>query len=90
MPLASVQEWRARIGTCWCALGRPIKSQSSRRRREKNCYGCPPPGGGKRVTSQDGPVSVVIMFVLMVIAMLTLWNRILDGFSPVCTSELVN
>ena len=26
MPLASVEEWRARVGSCWCALGRPFKT----------------------------------------------------------------
>ena len=29
MPFASVEDWRARIGSCWCVLGRPFKSKSS-------------------------------------------------------------
>ena len=29
MPLASVEEWRARIGSSWCALGRPFKTNKS-------------------------------------------------------------
>ena len=29
MPLASVEEWRARIGSSWCALGRPFKMRKS-------------------------------------------------------------
>ena len=29
MPLASVKEWRARIGSSWCALGRPFKASKS-------------------------------------------------------------
>ena len=29
MPLASVEEWRARIGSSWCALGRPFKTSKS-------------------------------------------------------------
>ena len=29
MPLASVEEWRARIGSSWCALGRPFKISNS-------------------------------------------------------------
>ena len=29
MPLGSIEEWRARIGTSWCALGRSLKSDSS-------------------------------------------------------------
>ena len=29
MPLASVEEWKARIGSCWCALGRRFKANKS-------------------------------------------------------------
>ena len=29
MPLASVEEWRARIGSCWRALGRLFKASKS-------------------------------------------------------------
>ena len=29
MPLWSNEEWRARIGSCWCALGRPFKTDKS-------------------------------------------------------------
>ena len=29
MPLESIAEWRARIGSSWCALGHPFKSKSS-------------------------------------------------------------
>ena len=28
MPFASVEDWRARIGLCWCALGRPFKTST--------------------------------------------------------------
>ena len=31
MPLWSIAEWRARIGSSWCALGRPFKTKSSLR-----------------------------------------------------------
>ena len=31
MPLASVEEWRARIGSCWCALIRIFKTNKSSR-----------------------------------------------------------
>jgi hypothetical protein len=29
MPLASIEEWRARIGSCWYTLGRPFKTRKS-------------------------------------------------------------
>ena len=29
MPLWNNEEWRARIGSCWCVLGGPGKSKSS-------------------------------------------------------------
>ena len=30
MPLWSNEEWRARIGSCWCALGRPFNTRFTR------------------------------------------------------------
>ena len=30
MPFGSIEEWRACIGTSWCALGRPVKKRSCR------------------------------------------------------------
>ena len=33
MPLCSIEEWRARIGSCWCALGCPTKKMVSKRLR---------------------------------------------------------
>ena len=32
MPLWSVEEWRARIGSSWCALGRPYHTMFTRNR----------------------------------------------------------
>ena len=29
MPLASVEDWRARIGSCWCVLSRPFNTGKS-------------------------------------------------------------
>ena len=89
MPLWSVQEWRARIGTSWCALGRPVRSKSSRH-RGSNCFRSPPPGGGKRAKSHDhhGAVSVVIMTTLLIGAILTLWHFVLAGTCQVFISEL--
>lgn len=33
MPLCSIEEWRARIGSCWCALGRPVEKKASNQLR---------------------------------------------------------
>ena len=88
MPLWSVQEWRARIGTSWCALGRPVRSKSSCR-KGGSCSRSPPPGGGKRAKSLDhhGAVSVVIMIALLLGAILTLWHLVLPGTCQVFISK---
>ena len=45
MPLWSVEEWRARIGSSWAALGRPVGCSSHcKQRRHYVC--CPLSGGG--------------------------------------------
>ena len=78
MPLESIQEWRARIGSSWCALGRPMKSKSPHgTRRPKRCRSG---GGGMLSCVQDHPV-----FVLTVLtALLTgLCNFSLGEFPPV-------
>ena len=83
MPLWSVQEWRARIGNSWCALGRPIRSKSSQYYSTGNYPGSPPPGGGlgRRAESHadHGVVTVVIMISLLIGAILTLSHFILAG-----------
>ena len=35
MPLWSNEEWRARIGSCWCVLGRPSRKSSSPFHRQR-------------------------------------------------------
>ena len=79
MPLESIQEWRARIGSSWCALGHPMKSKSPRGTgRPKRCRS----GGGKMLSScvQDHPV-----FVLTVLTALlaSLCNFSIGEFPPV-------
>ena len=88
MPLWSVQEWRARIGSSWCALGRPIKSKSSYC-RGGNCIKSPPSRGRKRTNPLDVDVSVIIMIVLWIGAVLMLWYLVLDGSCLVFISELL-
>ena len=97
MPLWSVQEWRARIGTSWCALGRPIRSKSSYRSRG-NYLGSPPPGGGggggsgrRRAKScaHHGAVTVVIIIALLVGTILTLLHFILGGRQLIDACEFI-
>ena len=53
MPLWSIGEWRARIGSSWCALGRPFKIRSPFR------------GGGERVLRALTQTDVVTMIVVL-------------------------
>jgi hypothetical protein len=39
MPLWSNEEWRARIGSSWCAIGRPFKCHSSTSHHQGNVFG---------------------------------------------------
>ena len=88
MPPWSVQEWRARIGTSWCALGRPIKAKVCGH-REGNCSKSQPPGCGRRMESRDGIVYTMIMTVPLIGAILTLWCLVLgERYSVLNMSEL--
>ena len=99
MPLWSVQEWRARIGTSWCALGRPIRSKSSYRSRG-NYLRSPPPGGGlggggrsgrRRAEScAHGAVTVVIMIALLVGTIVTLSHFALGGRRLIDACEFIS
>ena len=58
MPLWSIGEWRARIGSSWCALGRPFKTRSPFRG-----------GGGGRVLralTQSDVVTMIIMLMVFI------------------------
>ena len=75
MPLGSNQEWRARIGSSWCALGRPLKSKSSQRIGRPNRR-----HSGKRLSSQYGQDCTVFMMT-MLIPWMTLTTGLCDSFS---------
>ena len=55
MPLGSIAEWRARIGSSWCALGRPFKTRSPFR------------GGAGRLQTPLTLNQVVTMMTILVI-----------------------
>ena len=61
MPLWSVQEWRARIGSCWSALGRPFNTRFTRNR-----------GKSRMELTLHQLLTMVIMMMLLVVANLTL------------------
>ena len=61
MPLWSVEEWRARIGSCWCALGRPFNTRFTRNR-----------GKSRRVLTLHQLLTMVIMLMLLIVANLIL------------------
>ena len=61
MPLGSVQEWRARIGSSWCALGRAIKSAVS---------------GGGPTRQLCGEAMLQVLYVLMMLTLVVVIQRI--------------
>ena len=56
MPLASVKEWRARIGSSWCALGRPFKASKS-------------PGNYRSLAALSGSAMLQAICALMVMVL---------------------
>ena len=55
MPYWSIAEWRARIGSSWCALGRPYKIKTSI-------------GHGARVVKKELTLNrIVTMLILLII-----------------------
>ena len=92
MPLWSVEEWRARIGSSWAALGRPVGCSS--RRKERRLYVCclptPGAGGGGMVMSLDRtiPMMMTIVTLLILTMSLTILLPLEAGCSPIPHSEL--
>ena len=83
MPLWSIGEWRARIGSSWCALGRPFKTRSPFRGGG---------GGGGRVLRALTRSDVVTMIImLMVFIGINFGLRILvtEGYHNSLESELL-
>ena len=98
MPLWSVQEWRARIGSSWCALNRPIRSKSPYRSRGGYLLRSPPSGGGdgdrlRRRRAEPwachGAVTVAIMVALLVGAIFTLLHFVLAGDRLIDACEFI-
>ena len=60
MPLGSIEVWRARIGSSWCALGRPMKAKLYRHPIRLRCK----PSGGP-LLSDEHHVSAHIFAMLI-------------------------
>ena len=73
MPLASNEEWRARIGSSWCALGRPFKRRSRK---------CPPSNSGDVQLSSHH-----LLFLVTVIILLTQMMWVTVTFSKLRISD---
>ena len=65
MPLGSIAEWRARIGSSWCALGRPFKTRSPFRG-----------GAGRLQTPLTLNQAVIMMAILIIFTAMNLALRI--------------
>ncbi len=87
MPLWSVEEWRARIGSSWAALGRPVGCSSHcKQRRHYVC--CPLSGGGGGMVVSTIPMmtnDTLLMLSMSLIIVLPLEA----GSSPLLHSELI-
>ena len=90
MPLWSVEEWRARIGSSWAALGRPIRCSSHCRKQRRHYVLCCPAlagGGGGMVVSTIPMVTTITLLIhsMSLIIVLPLEET---GSSPHIHSEL--
>ena len=87
MPLWSVEEWKARIGSSWAALGRPVGCSSHKGRRHYVAA----PGEGGMVMSPDRTRRMMTIgtVTLLTLAMsLTILLPLEAGCSPIPHSEL--
>ena len=57
MPAWSIAEWRARIGSSWCALGRPFKTRSPFRNGS---------GQRQRVFTLNQVVTFIILLMMLI------------------------
>ena len=88
MPLWSVEEWRARIGSSWAALGRPVGCSSRKERRHYVCC-LTAPGGGGMVMSLDRTIPMMTIVTLLIVTMSLITLLPLEaGCSPIPHSEL--
>ena len=79
MPLWSIGEWRARIGSSWCALGWPFKTRSP--------LGG---GGGRRVLralTRTDVVTMIIMLMVFIGINFGLWTLVMRGYYHSLNSE---
>ena len=67
MPLGSIAEWRACIGSSWCALGRPFKTRSPFRHA----------GAGRLQTPLTLNQVVTMIMILMIFTAINLAIRII-------------
>ena len=88
MPLWSVEEWKARIGSSWAALGRPVGCSNHKERRHYVCC-LTVPGGGGMVMSLDRTIPMMTIVTLLMLAMsLIILLPLEAGCSPIPHSEL--
>ena len=72
MPLASIEEWRAHIGSSWCALGRPFCKCDR--------Y---PSGKANVMLSLQHLASTVILLSLLVLISTALKELKMRGYDPI-------
>ena len=62
MPLASVEDWRARIGSCWCVLARPFKTgRSTETEQYRPQFAMPPLSGRAMLHALNVFVAMILV-----------------------------
>ena len=78
MPCWSIGEWRARIGSSWCALGRPFKTRSPFRSRA---------GKMRRALTLNHAVATIFLLLMSIAVNLGLRTLVARGYHQPLLSE---
>ena len=91
MPLWSVEEWRARIGSSWAALGRPVRCSSHCRRQRRHYVQCCPAlsGGGGGMVVSTIPMMTTVTLLMLSMSLIIVLPLEEAGPSPLLHSEFL-
>ena len=79
MPAWSIAEWRARIGSSWCALGRPFKTRSPFRNGSRR----------QRVFTLNQMVTFIFLLMMLIVLNVGLRSLVRGGHHLYFLSEYI-